>query len=37
MPALCCVLAFVGMFFYPLTDKKVRENAEQLTLKRNQA
>ncbi len=37
MPALCCVLAFVGMLFYPLTDKKVRENSEQLTLKRNQA
>lgn len=35
MPALCCVLAFVGMLFYPLTDKKVREIAEQLDLKRN--
>ncbi|HAQ20222.1 MAG TPA: MFS transporter [Prolixibacteraceae bacterium] len=35
MPAVCCVLAFVGMFFYPLTDKKVRENSEQLALKRN--
>jgi len=34
MPAVCCVLAFVGMFFYPLSDKKVRENSEQLTLKR---
>jgi GPH family glycoside/pentoside/hexuronide:cation symporter len=36
MPALCCVLAFVGMFFYPLSDKKVRENSEQLNLKRKQ-
>ena len=35
MPAACCVLAFVGMFFYPLSDKKVRENSEQLALKRN--
>ena len=35
MPAVCCTLAFVGMFFYPLSDKKVRENSEQLTLKRN--
>jgi GPH family glycoside/pentoside/hexuronide:cation symporter len=37
MPAACCVLAFVGMFFYPLSDKKVRENSEQLALKRNKA
>jgi len=37
MPALCCVLAFVGMLFYPLSDKKVRENSEQLALKRNKA
>ena len=37
MPAVCCMLAFVGMFFYPLSDKKVRENSEQLTLKRNKA
>jgi len=35
MPAVCCILAFVGMFFYPLSDKKVRENSEQLNLKRN--
>jgi GPH family glycoside/pentoside/hexuronide:cation symporter len=35
MPAVCCVLAFVGMLFYPLTDKKVKENSEQLELKRN--
>jgi GPH family glycoside/pentoside/hexuronide:cation symporter len=37
MPAACCVLAFVGMFFYPLSDKKVRENSEQLALKRIKA
>jgi GPH family glycoside/pentoside/hexuronide:cation symporter len=35
MPAACCVLAFVGMLFYPLSDKKVKENTEQLNLKRN--
>ena len=37
MPAICCMLAFVGMFFYPLSDKKVRENSEELNLKRNKA
>ncbi len=35
MPALCCILAFVGMMFYPLTDKRVKEISEQLNLKRN--
>jgi glycoside/pentoside/hexuronide:cation symporter, GPH family len=35
MPAACCVLAFVGMMFYPLSDKKVRENSEKLAIKRN--
>lgn len=35
MPAVCCVLAFVGMLFYPLSDKKVKEISEQLELKRN--
>ena len=35
MPAVCCVLAFVGMMFYPLSDKKVRENSVQLDQKRN--
>ena len=34
MPALCCVLAFVGMMFYPLSDKKVKEISEQLEVKR---
>ncbi len=35
MPALCCVLAFAGMLFYPLSDKKVKEISAQLELKRN--
>jgi GPH family glycoside/pentoside/hexuronide:cation symporter len=30
LPAVCCVIAFFGMFFYPLSDKKVRENTEKL-------
>ncbi len=34
MPALCAILAFVGMLFYPLSDKKVKEISEQLNLKR---
>ncbi|MDR0618784.1 MAG: MFS transporter [Bacteroidales bacterium] len=25
IPAACCLLAFVGMIFYPLSDKKVKE------------
>jgi len=37
MPAVCAVLAFVGMLFYPLSDKKVKEISEQLNLKRNKA
>jgi len=35
MPAVCAVLAFVGMLFYPLSDKKVKEISEQLNKKRN--
>ncbi|MBV5312752.1 MAG: MFS transporter [Prolixibacteraceae bacterium] len=35
IPAVCCGLAVLGMMFYPLSDKKVRENSEQLELKRN--
>ena len=35
LPAVCCVLAFVGMLFYPLSDKKVKENTELLNQKRN--
>ncbi|MFN8256055.1 MAG: MFS transporter [Bacteroidales bacterium] len=37
IPAVCCVIAFVGMWFYPLSDKKVKEIAEQLELKRTSA
>jgi len=37
MPAACCLLAFIGMWFYPLSDKKVKEISEQLNLKRNLA
>lgn len=37
LPAFCCLLAFVGMYFYPLSDKKVKENFEQLEEKRAQA
>jgi GPH family glycoside/pentoside/hexuronide:cation symporter len=33
-PAICCGLAFVGMMFYPLSDKKVKENAEELEKRR---
>lgn len=34
MPAVCCFLAFAGMMFYPLSDKKVKEISEQLDQKR---
>lgn len=33
-PAFCCLLAFIGMLFYPLSDKKVKEIIEQLDQKR---
>ncbi|MDR1527818.1 MAG: MFS transporter [Dysgonamonadaceae bacterium] len=36
IPALCCVLAFIGMMFYPLSDKRVKEIAEALEAKRKQ-
>lgn len=36
LPAVCCLLAFIGMYFYPLTDKKVKENYEQLELRRTE-
>lgn len=35
IPAICCFLAFVGMLFYPLSDKKVKENTEELERKRS--
>lgn len=34
IPAACCLLAFVGMLFYPLNDKKVKEITEELNKKR---
>ena len=34
LPAICCLLAFIGMYFYPLSDKKVKENYERLEEKR---
>jgi GPH family glycoside/pentoside/hexuronide:cation symporter len=37
LPAVCCLLAFIGMSFYPLSDKKVKENFELLEKKRAQA
>ena len=33
-PALCAIIAFLGMMFYPLSDKKVKEISEQLDEKR---
>jgi GPH family glycoside/pentoside/hexuronide:cation symporter len=34
LPAVCCVLAFIGMMFYPLSDKRVKEIAAELDAKR---
>jgi len=34
LPAVCCILAFFGMIFYPLSDKKVKEITAELELKR---
>lgn len=34
MPAVCCILAFVGMMFYPLSDNRVKEITEALNQKR---
>jgi GPH family glycoside/pentoside/hexuronide:cation symporter len=33
-PAFCCLLAFIGMLFYPLSDEKVTQIIEQLDEKR---
>ena len=30
IPAACCFLAFIGMTFYPLSDKKVKQITEEL-------
>lgn len=35
-PAICCGLAFIGMMFYPLSDKKVKENTEELEKRRRE-
>lgn len=35
LPAICCVIAFIGMMFYPLSDKKVKEISEELNSRRN--
>jgi len=35
LPAIASLLAVVGMMFYPLSDKKVKENAEELEKIRN--
>ena len=35
LPALCCVLAFIGMSFYPLNEKKVKEISAELNQRRN--
>ena len=37
IPAVCCLLAFIGMMFYPLSDKKVKEITEELNVKRQNA
>lgn len=34
LPAVCCVIALIGMMFYPLSDKRVREIAEELEERR---
>lgn len=34
LPAICCVIAFIGMMFYPLSDKKVKEISEELNSRR---
>jgi len=35
IPAVCCILALVGMIFYPLTDKKVVEVTAELERRRS--
>ena len=35
LPAVCCLLALIGMSFYPLSEKKVKEISEELKLRRN--
>lgn len=35
LPAACCILAFIGMYFYPLSEKRVKEIGQALQEKRN--
>lgn len=35
LPAFCCILAFIGMLFYPLNEKRVKEISDALNQKRN--
>ena len=34
IPAVSCTLAVIGMLFYPISDKRVKENAEELERRR---
>lgn len=34
LPAACCVLAFIGMYFYPLSESRVKEIGEELERRR---
>lgn len=35
-PAVCCIIAFIGMSFYPLNEKRVKEIANELQRRRIQ-
>ncbi len=35
IPAACCILAFIGMLFYPLSEKKVKEITAELERRRS--
>ncbi|WP_029904978.1 MFS transporter [Prevotella sp. 10(H)] len=37
LPAICCLLAFIGMSIYPLSEKKVQEVTEELNKRREEA
>jgi GPH family glycoside/pentoside/hexuronide:cation symporter len=34
IPAACCIIAFIGMMFYPLSDRKVKDITAELEAKR---
>ena len=36
LPAICCIIAFLGMMAYPLSEKKVKEITAELDAKRAQ-